>query len=303
MPLTPQDVSHKVFGPTRLRRGYNENEVDAFLDLVEAELTRLTEENASLRAELEHPRAQQPGAVVGAVVGTGPSTGPSPIRTSQPGPSASREVAVQEPVTPSEVERITRTLVLAQRTADQALQEARQEAEVILTAAQREAQDKLSKAERVKARLDGEVDSLRTFEREYRSRLRAYLQVQLKELESDTGESVAAVDITDVDGLDGPPMSPPVSSPVSLLRTDESAGASGPPGSPPASVRLPSDIENVPSSLFQPPVLVGANNGSGGVSNGAGGTPHGAGTSHGAAGMTHGAASVTHGAAEQPQGT
>lgn len=289
MPLTPQDVSHKVFGPTRLRRGYNENEVDAFLDLVEAELTRLTEENASLRAELEHARAQQPGAVVG----TGPSTG----RTSQVGPSASREVAVQEPVIPSEVERITRTLVLAQRTADQALQEARQEAEVILTAAQREAQDKLSKAERVKARLDGEVDSLRTFEREYRSRLRAYLQVQLKELESDTGESVAAVDITDVDGLDGPPMSPLVSPPVSLLRTDESAGAPGPPGSPPASVRLPSDIENVPSSLFQPPVLVGVNNGSGGVSNGAGSTPHGAGTSHGAAGMTHGAA------AEQPQGT
>ncbi len=273
MPLTPQDVSHKVFGPTRLRRGYNENEVDAFLDLVEAELTRLTEENASLRAELEHARAQQPGAVVGAVVGTGPSTGPSTGRTSQVGPSASREVAVQEPVTPSEVERITRTLVLAQRTADQALQEARQEAEVIRTAAQREAQDKLSKAERVKARLDGEVDSLRTFEREYRSRLRAYLQVQLKELESDTGESVAAVDITDVDGLDGPPMSPPVSPPVSLLRTDESAGAPGPPGSPPASVRLPSDIENVPSSLFQPPVLVGVNNGSGGVSNGAGSTP------------------------------
>ena len=297
MPLTPQDVSHKVFGPTRLRRGYNENEVDAFLDLVEAELTRLTEENASLRAELEHARAQQPGAVVGAVVGTGPSTGPSTGRTSQVGPSASREVAVQEPVTPSEVERITRTLVLAQRTADQALQEARQEAEVIRTAAQREAQDKLSKAERVKARLDGEVDSLRTFEREYRSRLRAYLQVQLKELESDTGESVAAVDITDVDGLDGPPMSPPVSPPVSLLRTDESAGAPGPPGSPPASVRLPSDIENVPSSLFQPPVLVGVNNGSGGVSNGAGSTLHGAGTSHGAAGMTHAAA------AEQPQGT
>ena len=32
MPLTPQEVASKVFGPTRMRRGYDENEVDAFLD-------------------------------------------------------------------------------------------------------------------------------------------------------------------------------------------------------------------------------------------------------------------------------
>src|SRR6202008_763314 len=57
MPLTPADVHNVAFSkPPIGRRGYNEDEVDAFLDLVEGELTRLIEENSDLRqrvAELE----------------------------------------------------------------------------------------------------------------------------------------------------------------------------------------------------------------------------------------------------------
>ena len=41
MPLTPADVRNKQFSTTRLRPGYDEEEVDAFLDEVEAELDRL----------------------------------------------------------------------------------------------------------------------------------------------------------------------------------------------------------------------------------------------------------------------
>jgi len=57
MPLTPADVHNVAFSkPPIGKRGYNEDEVDAFLDLVENELTRLVEENADLRqrvAELD----------------------------------------------------------------------------------------------------------------------------------------------------------------------------------------------------------------------------------------------------------
>ena len=50
MPLTPADVHNVAFSkPPIGKRGYNEDEVDAFLDLVETELTRLIEENADLR--------------------------------------------------------------------------------------------------------------------------------------------------------------------------------------------------------------------------------------------------------------
>ena len=49
MPLTPEDVANKQFTSTRLKPGYDETEVDEFLDEVEAELARLTRENEDLR--------------------------------------------------------------------------------------------------------------------------------------------------------------------------------------------------------------------------------------------------------------
>jgi len=52
MPLTPEDVRNKQFTTVRLREGYDEDEVDQFLDDVEAELTRLLRENDELRAKL-----------------------------------------------------------------------------------------------------------------------------------------------------------------------------------------------------------------------------------------------------------
>ena len=54
MPLTPADVHNVAFKkPPIGKRGYDEEEVDAFLDEVERELARLIEENNELRAQLE----------------------------------------------------------------------------------------------------------------------------------------------------------------------------------------------------------------------------------------------------------
>ena len=53
MPLTPADVHNVAFKkPSIGKRGYDEDEVDAFLDVVEAELSRLIEENTELTARL-----------------------------------------------------------------------------------------------------------------------------------------------------------------------------------------------------------------------------------------------------------
>src|ERR1700747_3918967 len=52
MPLTPEKLRNKQFSTTRLRPGYDEEEVDSFLDEVEAELDRLIQENEELRAKL-----------------------------------------------------------------------------------------------------------------------------------------------------------------------------------------------------------------------------------------------------------
>jgi DivIVA domain-containing protein len=165
MPLTPADVRNKQFSTTRLRPGYDEEEVDAFLDEVEAELDRLIQENEELRAKLAEvlrggrsavpalssplsdpkpemmeperftPERREPLPVMlGAplpVLSLGQERRPEPVMTATPGAS---------------VDSITRMLSLAQQTADQAVADARREAGETLSQARREASDILSKA-------------------------------------------------------------------------------------------------------------------------------------------------------------
>src|SRR4051812_25816585 len=54
MPLTPADIHNMAFKkPPIGKRGYDEEEVDAFLDEVEQELIRLLEENGMLRDQAQ----------------------------------------------------------------------------------------------------------------------------------------------------------------------------------------------------------------------------------------------------------
>ncbi len=103
-------------------------------------------------------------------------------------------------------------LVLAQQTADAAISEAqsdadrtrgaaRIEAERVLAEARARAAEEIGLMERSKASLETQVEQLQTFEREYRQRLRAYLAMQLTELD---GESLAppAVEMSKAHVLD-----------------------------------------------------------------------------------------------------
>ena len=65
MRLTPADVHNVAFKkPSIGKRGYDEDEVDAFLDLVEAELSRLIEENNELTQRLAAAQGGFAGAPV-----------------------------------------------------------------------------------------------------------------------------------------------------------------------------------------------------------------------------------------------
>ena len=77
MPLTPADVHNVVFKkPPIGKRGYDEDEVDAFLDVVEAEHARLIEENNELRSGASSaPRVQET-----------PAPAPVPVAAAAPPP-------------------------------------------------------------------------------------------------------------------------------------------------------------------------------------------------------------------------
>src|SRR6202047_3459303 len=122
-PLTPADVHNVAFSkPPIGKRGYNEDEVDAFLDLVEGELTRLIEENSDLRqriAELEHELA-------GARSGTGAS--PTQAMPVYEAPLA----ATPGPADEEQHLKAARVLALAQDTADRLTGTSKAEADKLL---------------------------------------------------------------------------------------------------------------------------------------------------------------------------
>ena len=87
MPLTAEDVKNKQFTPTRFKGGYDEKEVDDFLDEVEAELTRLVRENTDLRARLQVAE-QAARQSAGSSAAPAPQRRPPPHRPIQRSPPA-----------------------------------------------------------------------------------------------------------------------------------------------------------------------------------------------------------------------
>ncbi|GAA0490686.1 MULTISPECIES: DivIVA domain-containing protein [Streptomyces] len=302
MPLTPEDVRNKQFTTVRLREGYDEDEVDAFLDEVEAELTRLLRENEDLRAKLAAatraaaqnqqqqgmrkqqqeqdgpPQQQRPGAPVPAAI-SGPQPVPPGQQQGMGGPPQLPGGAPQLPAGPGGHgpgpqgphggqmgpggpmggpmggpgggpqlpqpgqggpggDSAARVLSLAQQTADQAIAEARSEANKIVgearsraeglerdarakaDALERDAQEKhrvaMGSLESARATLERKVEDLRGFEREYRTRLKSYLESQLRQLENQSDDSLA------------PPRTPAAASlPASPSMASAGAGSMG----------------------------------------------------------------------------
>ena len=207
MPLTPEDVSNKRFTPVRLREGYDMGEVDQFLDEVEAELGRLTKENDDLRAKLS--AAQSGDATVAA-----PPPTPEPEKAPEPKPEPPKPEPKAQPAATAEssVETIrvetvpeasnaaARLLEIATRNADELVEEAKNEADRIVGEARTKAerldsetaerrQQLFGELEKQRDKLNSDVENLRSFEREYRSRLKSYFTQQLEALEGGGGDT------------------------------------------------------------------------------------------------------------------
>jgi DivIVA domain-containing protein len=219
MPLTPEDVSNKRFTPVRLREGYDMGEVDQFLDEVEAELARLTKENDDLRSKLS--AAQGSGAVPETAPQPrveeqkAPEPEPTPVATPAAVVAATPVETIRVETVPQASNAAARLLEIATRNADELVEEAKNDADKIVgearTKAERLESESKGKADRLEAdartraqmldsetaerrrqmfgdlekerdKLNGEVENLRSFEREYRSRLKSYFSQQLEAL-------------------------------------------------------------------------------------------------------------------------
>ena len=215
MPLTPADVHNVAFKkPPIGKRGYDEDEVDAFLDEVERELARLIEDNNDLRAQSGGaPRPAGGDARVSQENGELKAQLDRLQRDKAAADQAARSMQAELEQLRAQggaaqagdgEQQALRVLMMAQRTADDHVTDARREADKLLSDARTKSEelvrDARAKAETLdrdartrhteamgsletkRTALQKHIEELKQFEREYRTRLKAYLESQLRDL-------------------------------------------------------------------------------------------------------------------------
>jgi DivIVA domain-containing protein len=211
MALTPEDVVNKRFNPTKFREGYDQDEVDDFLDEVVVELRRLNQENEELRqrlvagesrlAELQRSGAQQPAPQQPAPQQAAPQQAPAPEQQPAYAPTAFDPNAM-DPGNTNNLLQLARRLHEehvreGMEKRDALIAEGHAAAARVVSEAEQGARTQLDALQNEKNELERQVEELRQFERDYRTKLRGYIEGQLRELESSNaltaGPSQAAV--------------------------------------------------------------------------------------------------------------
>ncbi|HEY5518821.1 MAG TPA: DivIVA domain-containing protein [Cellulomonas sp.] len=199
--LTADDVLNKKFQATKFREGYDQDEVDDFLDDIVNTLRAVQGENDELKgklataeariAELSRAGGQNVPAKAEA------RTAPEPVRAAPaPAPVVAAAVTPSAPsVSTSEPESATGMLALAQKLHDDYVRSGQEEGDRIISDSKtqgsrivREAEETshrtLTQLEQERSLLERKIDELRVFERDYRTRLKSYLENLLGDLDN-----------------------------------------------------------------------------------------------------------------------
>ena len=197
MPLTPEDVVSKRFQPTKFREGYDQDEVDDFLDEIVIELRRLNEENEDLRqrllaADARITELQRSGAgLVDQLNPTTPASGMATVTQASvlsAFPEASQDPGNLDSNNTNNLLQLARKLHeehvregLAKR--DALIAEGHATAARIVREAEAQQRADMSRLEQEKALIEHTIQELRSTEREYRAKLKTFIENQLAELE------------------------------------------------------------------------------------------------------------------------
>ncbi len=198
MALTPEDVVNKRFNPTKFREGYDQDEVDDFLDEVVVELRRLNQENEELRqrlvagesrlAELQRSAAQPQAAAQQA---------PAPVAAPEPAfAPAGFDPNAMDPGNTNNLLQLARRLHEehvreGMEKRDALIAEGHAAAARVVSEAEQGARGQLGALQQEKSELERKVEELRQFERDYRTKLRGYIEGQLRELETSNALTAA----------------------------------------------------------------------------------------------------------------
>lgn len=219
--LTTEDVLNKKFQYVKFREGYDQVQVDEFLDEVVSTIYTLQTENQELKDKLAVAEAriseltgENPEAVSAALVAPSVDSASAEELEAAQARIAQLEAelavardnavesagapvaAVAQPVAPEvpvEAENATSMLALAQRVHDEYVRDGREESERIISEArtkgdeiiadaQNQHESILAQLDRERGLLEDKINELRGFESEYRTNLRSHLEGLLTEV-------------------------------------------------------------------------------------------------------------------------
>jgi DivIVA domain-containing protein len=208
MALTPEDVVNKRFQATKFREGYDQDEVDDFLDEVVVELRRLNQENEDLRQRLAAAEARAAGAAKSAPAAPAPAA----VYAEPAAPPPTVAVPTQAPAQSDLDEQTSTTnlLQLARRLHEEHVREGIEKRDALIAEGHATAARVVAEAEakqraqigildQERLALEKRVDELRVFEREYRQKLKSYIEGQLREL-----DTAAPVQVSGNQGFSSP---------------------------------------------------------------------------------------------------
>ncbi len=188
MALTPEDVVNKRFQPTKFREGYDQDEVDDFLDEVVVELRRLGQENEDLRQRLIASESRIAELQRSAVPNTGEQVQQQPVQQITY-PTAQVETGPADPSNTNNLLQLARRLHEEHvregvEKRDALIAEGHAAAARVVADAEAKQRTQINSLDQERAGLEHRIDELRTFEREYRQKLKGYIEGQLRDLDS-----------------------------------------------------------------------------------------------------------------------
>jgi DivIVA domain-containing protein len=220
MPLTPADIHNMAFKkPPIGKRGYDEEDVDAFLDEVEQELIRLLEENQALHEQRERGGVGAGAASVARAMDAELADSIAQLQHLQEARARAEQNArnmqmqlerarnaAPSGLAPGDDGRDSPVLMMAQRTADDHMRDARQESEALLSEARARSEQITGEAQLMAGTIEGdarrahtdamnslgvkraalldEIERLGQLAQGYQAALGSHLAQQLQELDS-----------------------------------------------------------------------------------------------------------------------
>lgn len=171
--LTEHDVVNMRFNePKDITEGYDQDEVDVFLDEVAETIAKLTKDNADLENKVKAAEARVAELESGAPAAAAPADA-----------DAARSDAVGLLARAQEV--YDKHVMDGQAESNRLITEAETKAKEVVSEAETTYNNTLAKLEEEKGLLERKISELRDFERDYRTRLKSYLSSLLSSVDTD----------------------------------------------------------------------------------------------------------------------